>query len=571
MQNLVNVQDFSSSIVAGDWAPAFRDAIAASMVGGNGGVFVPADAKPYTVKKPGPLLPSIDLRGDGVRPVTNFTLMGEGYGSVIQMSGSGGGGSWFMIHIGGHASDITIQDLFLDGNQAGLTDRDPQTHLIKIGGSDHIAGGANGVKILNCTLTRSFGDGIAILPTASPFGSGEEVSNVHIAFCNFINNSRSGISNQRSTGLIQILHNYFQGSSDQDIDLEPTGGEPGTGPSGYLILGNTFVRNSGTVCVTLNGESAGIPSSNNTFAHNRIRGGSLGVRNAQYASIVGNYIEGGLLDARPVVHFAGKVEGVRLADNHIVRPAGAPPGQLLNVSSVSAEVPLASATDIDATAGAFTHAGHGFVTGDGPTRLTVSGTLPGGLALETSYWVIRASADVFRLAATRADAMAGTAIGITDAGAGITTVTLVSFPRGVDVHDNRFHTYVPVSAHPQADDAVVSFTNAQDCSFRDNELHSYADTIIPNGLSFDTSANILVTVKGWDINGNRFGGGPADDKAIVFSSAIVISPTGVEVENIRINFNSFARCANQIFWTTGAQGSYGGTPITMGNNGDGIP
>jgi hypothetical protein len=370
--------------------------------------------------------------------------------------------------------------------------------------------------------------------------------------------------------LIQILHNYFENGSSQrgqDIDFEPTGNLLGSGPSRYLILGNNFIHTADTVCVTLSGVSGDVPASNNSFAYNQIRGGSLGMINAQYTSIVGNYIEGGLDDERTVVRFSGKVEGVRFANNHIVRPAGAARGQLLAISSAPHIVSLASEAAIDATTDEFTRHNHGFHTGTGPVRLTTSGTLPAGLSLATDYWIIRVTDDVFKLAATPADAMAGTAIDITDAGEAITTVTLVNFPRGVDVHDNRFHTHV--GAGP--DNAAVTFANAQECSFRNNEVHSYAGVTIPNAIRFETSAAILVTVRGWDITGNRFGGSPKRDEPDVFTNAIEISPRGVGVKGIRINFNNFSRCSNQIFWTAGTGGAYCAPPMAIGNDGDGVP
>jgi hypothetical protein len=36
------------------------------------------------------------------------------------------------------------------------------------------------------------------------------------------------------------------GTNDQDINFEPTGDLRDSGPSGYLILGNTMVRTGGT-------------------------------------------------------------------------------------------------------------------------------------------------------------------------------------------------------------------------------------------------------------------------------------------------------------------------------------
>jgi len=567
MQNLVNVRDFFDPAHDTDWTLAFRKAIAASVAGGNAGVFVPADKDPYTVRKPGPQIPSIDLRG-----LRNFTLIGEGYGSIIQMTGPGGGGSWFMIHIGGHAANITIRDLFLDGNRTGLTNFDAQTHLIKIGGSNSVPGGAVGVKVLDCTLTGSVGDGIAILPTDAPAGSGEEVSDVRIAFCSFTGNGRSGISNQRSARLIEILHNHFEGNSDQDIDLEPTGNTPGSGPSGYLIFGNSIVHGNATVAVTLSGVSGAIPASGNTFACNQIRGGTLGLVNARDTLITGNYIEAGLTSPGPVVRLIGRVEGVRFADNHVLRPAGAQPGQLLELSGRTRVITLADADAIDAATDEFRSPDHGFDTGAGPMQVskgTPAAVLPAGLSLHTNYWAIRVSDDTFRLATTRADALADRAVDIIDNGTPPLKLTRVEFPRGTDVHDNRFHTYVPVSATPAADDATVTFTNAQESSFRNNEVHSYADTVIPNAARFDATAAMFTTVQGWDITGNRFGGQASQADTDVFANAVMLRPTGVAVENIRVNFNNFTRCTNQTFFAAGSGGTYRTAPMSIGNDGSG--
>lgn len=65
---------------------------------------------------------------------------------------------------------------------------------------------------------------------------------------------------------------------------------------------------------------------------------------------------------------------------------------------------------------------HGFQTGEGPFRLTTSGTLPTGLATSTDYWAINASANELRFATSRANALAGTAVDITGAGSGTHTI-----------------------------------------------------------------------------------------------------------------------------------------------------
>lgn len=56
-------------------------------------------------------------------------------------------------------------------------------------------------------------------------------------------------------------------------------------------------------------------------------------------------------------------------------------------------------------------------------RLTTTTTLPAGLSLATDYYVIKLSDTTFSLATSYANAVAGTAINITDAGTGTHTVT----------------------------------------------------------------------------------------------------------------------------------------------------
>jgi len=66
---------------------------------------------------------------------------------------------------------------------------------------------------------------------------------------------------------------------------------------------------------------------------------------------------------------------------------------------------------------------HGLNTGDGPFILSSTGTLPGGLALGTDYWVIIVDADTLRLATHLGYALVNTFVDITDAGTGTHTLT----------------------------------------------------------------------------------------------------------------------------------------------------
>ena len=70
-----------------------------------------------------------------------------------------------------------------------------------------------------------------------------------------------------------------------------------------------------------------------------------------------------------------------------------------------------------------TNTTHLLATGDGPFRVSNSGgALPGGLSAGTDYYVIKLGDDTFSFATTRALALAGTAVDITDAGTGTHTI-----------------------------------------------------------------------------------------------------------------------------------------------------
>lgn len=103
----------------------------------------------------------------------------------------------------------------------------------------------------------------------------------------------------------------------------------------------------------------------------------------------------------------------------------------------------AAATDI------CTAVAHGLQVGDGPIRLTTTGTLPAGLALATDYWIIEgADADTFKLASSLANAYAGTAVDITGTGSGTHTLSdTASTQRGLDGH----FTYLATQAETNHD------------------------------------------------------------------------------------------------------------------------
>lgn len=99
---------------------------------------------------------------------------------------------------------------------------------------------------------------------------------------------------------------------------------------------------------------------------------------------------------------------------------------------------LASITVTTPAAGAFTaaatdictKASHGFKTGL-KVQVSSTTTLPAGLLASTDYFVIYLSSSTFKLASSLVNAIAGTAVDITDTGTGTHTITPTAIAGGV--------------------------------------------------------------------------------------------------------------------------------------------
>jgi hypothetical protein len=105
-----------------------------------------------------------------------------------------------------------------------------------------------------------------------------------------------------------------------------------------------------------------------------------------------------------------------------------------DVTAVPSAAVIATA-DIDLSTdpthpSSFFKAAHGFVTGL-KVQATTAGTLAVPLALATDYYAIRVDADYFQLASSFANAVAGTAIAITNVGVTSTTLTPVALSSSV--------------------------------------------------------------------------------------------------------------------------------------------
>lgn len=121
-------------------------------------------------------------------------------------------------------------------------------------------------------------------------------------------------------------------------------------------------------------------------------------------------------------------------------------------------------------------------------RLTTTTTLPAGLSLATDYYVIRVDDSTFQLATSYANAVAGTAINITDAGTGTHTITwlLPRYTNGAGVQAIFFNSNAtPLGA--ATPNLSLGYTNS-------NQVASRATpTVLPVGKTAASNSLILYT------------------------------------------------------------------------------
>ena len=121
-------------------------------------------------------------------------------------------------------------------------------------------------------------------------------------------------------------------------------------------------------------------------------------------------------------------------------------------------------------------------------RLTTTTTLPGGLATGTDYYVIKVSDSTFQLATSRANAISGTQIDITDAGTGTHTITwlLPRYTNGAGVQAIFFNSNATAlgAATPNLS---LGYTNSAQTASR------ATPTTLPVGKTAASNSHILYT------------------------------------------------------------------------------
>lgn len=121
-------------------------------------------------------------------------------------------------------------------------------------------------------------------------------------------------------------------------------------------------------------------------------------------------------------------------------------------------------------------------------RLTTTTTLPAGLATATDYYVIASSTTTFKLATTYANAVAGTAINITDAGTGTHTVTwlLPRYTNGAGLNAIFFNP-AATALGAATPNLSLGYTNSSQVASR------ATPTVLPVGKTAASNSHILYT------------------------------------------------------------------------------
>ena len=121
-------------------------------------------------------------------------------------------------------------------------------------------------------------------------------------------------------------------------------------------------------------------------------------------------------------------------------------------------------------------------------RLTTTTTLPAGLATATDYYVIKVSDTTFKLATSYANAIAGTAIDITDAGTGTHTVNwlLPRYTNGAGLNAMFFNP-AATALGAATPNLSIGYTNSSQTGSR------ATPTVLPVGKTAASNSHIIYT------------------------------------------------------------------------------
>jgi hypothetical protein len=146
-------------------------------------------------------------------------------------------------------------------------------------------------------------------------------------------------------------------------------------------------------------------------------------------------------------------------------------------------------TSVDAGADTVSHTFYALLTGT-RVQLTTTTTLPAGLSTSTDYYVIKVTDTSCKFASSYANAVAGTAIDITDAGTGTHTINTVlpRYTNGAGVQAIMWNTNATALGAATPNLSLPSYTNATQSTGR------ATPTTLPIGKT--AASNTLVLYSG---------------------------------------------------------------------------
>jgi pectate lyase-like protein len=303
-------------------APAFRSAIAAAdAAAGTNTVLIPAGT--YLMDADGNGTPGI-IEMDGV---TNVDVVGEGASSVVKYKPR----DWTTqsdphLFACEDCAFVSFSDFAIDGSKGapGFVGQE-RMHGIQLLDSHDIT-------VQQLTIFNSFGDGVEL------FGEPGITEDVTISDNDFLDNGRSGIGVQGGTRLVDILTNHFEGTSDQDIDFEPTGSTGGRpAPTDFLIQGNTIEHSTAPYSVTIGGQTITNRAQRIQFLDNIVTNGTVRLYNADDILVEGNTIDGTVARPDPMLRVEGETSDITIRDNTV---EGSTPGlPVVELRALGANLP----------------------------------------------------------------------------------------------------------------------------------------------------------------------------------------------------------------------------------------
>jgi len=178
----------------------------------------------------------------------------------------------------------------------------------------------------------------------------------------------------------------------------------------------------------------------------------------------------------------------------------------VNATYVGTAAVLASSTDINDTTDTFTKTAHGYFTGT-KGQFTTSSALPTGLSTSTNYYVIVVDANNFKVASSLANALAGTAIDITDVGTGNQTFTPTALS-GVSYKlqfSNDYDVWVDINGAQQTSGNWFDAVSGESASAVTQNITATGTNAVSTWNSAYAYARIYFSVSAGSIKANVWG------------------------------------------------------------------